>query len=117
MRADDLLDIIGEADDEHIADARNAPKRMSLRAKWISGLAACLAVVLGAGSFILPRIGGANSGGAGAGGGGHDGGSVFMSYAGPVFPLALHENDADISAERDITLDFAPWVRNWISNE
>jgi len=117
MRADDLLDIIGEAADEHIADARNAPKRMSLRAKWISGLAACLAVVLGAGSFILPRIGGANSGGAGAGGGGHDGGSVFMSYAGPVFPLALRENDADISAERDITLDFAPWVRKWISNE
>ncbi|MFQ9915308.1 MAG: hypothetical protein ACLRWQ_01840 [Flavonifractor plautii] len=35
-------------------------------------------------------------------------GSIFQSYAGPVFPLTTLE-DAGLTARRTITLDFAPW--------
>lgn len=43
------------------------------------------------------------------GGAGHDEGSTFMHYAGPVFPLTTAENANGITAERDITLDFAAY--------
>ena len=82
---------------------------------WM-GLCACLAVVvLGAGVFsgvipLLP-IGGS------AGGSGHDEGSTFMSYAGPMFPLTLGEENEAITAERDITLDFAPWEPVWVESD
>ena len=82
--------------------------------KW-AALAACLCVVvLGVGVFtgIIPLLGGR----AGQGGSGSDGASVFMSYAGPVFPLTLREENAAVEAERNITLDFEPWVPVWISN-
>ena len=80
---------------------------------WM-GLCACLAVaVLGGGALLLSQGGPGGS----AGGGGHDEGSTFMSYAGPVFPLTLGEENEAITAERDITLDFAPWVPVWESNE
>lgn len=82
---------------------------------WM-GVCACLAVViLGGGAFLLTQGG---LGGSGAGGSGHDeGATTFMSYAGPVFPLTLGEKNASITAERDLTLDFAPWGRVWVSNE
>ena len=82
--------------------------------KW-AALAACLCVVvLGVGVFTgyIPLLGGR----AGQGGSGSDGASVFMSYAGPVFPLTLGEENAAIEAERNVTLDFEPWVPVWISN-
>ena len=40
-----------------------------------------------------------------------------MSYAGPVFPLTLREENSAVSARRSVTLDFAPWVPVWVSNE
>ena len=43
--------------------------------------------------------------------------NAFMSYAGPVFPLTLREENTSISADRSITMDFEPWVPVWISNE
>lgn len=82
--------------------------------KW-AALAACLCVVvLGVGVFTgyIPLLGGR----AGQGGSGSDGASVFMSYAGPVFPLTLGEENAAIEAERNVTLDFEPWAPVWISN-
>ena len=82
---------------------------------WM-GLCACLAVgVLGGGALLLSQ--GGMGGSAGGGGGGHDEGSTFMSYAGPVFPLTLGEKNEAITAQRDITLDFVPWVPVWESNE
>lgn len=118
MKSNDLIDIIGEAADEHIADAKSTKKKAIPRwVKWSSAIAACLVVVIGVGSFILPRMGSSSSPGSSAGGDGHDEGSIFMSYAGPVFPLALREENANISAQRNITMDFAPWIPVWISNE
>ena len=115
MKSDDLLDAIGEVSDEYIADAENVKKRRVPRwVRWSCAAAACLVAVAGIGGVLLIR-GGKNGGS--AGGSGHDGGSSFMRYAGPVFPMTLLESNPEISAERDITMDFAPWVPVWISNE
>ena len=81
--------------------ARRQPRR---RFRPWMGVCAGLAVVVLGGVWLLLRIGG-SSGGAGAG---HDEASTFMSYAGPVFPLTTLE-DVNLTAERHITLDFAPW--------
>lgn len=120
MKTDDLLDIIGEANDEFIHDAKENQKPKTVRfPKWMkrySAVAACLILVISIGAYILPRMGGASSEG-GAGDSGHEDGSVFMSYAGPVFPLTLLEENELILAERNITMDFAPWIPVWITNE
>ena len=113
MKSDELLDAIGEAKDEYIQDVRNAKvKKMPGWAKWTSAIAACLVLTIGVSLFF-----GGMGGRAGAGGSGHEDGSTFMSYAGPVFPLTLREENAAISAERTVTMDFEPWVPVWISNE
>ena len=96
----------------------NVPVTAGKKSSWKKwgALAASLAVVvLGVGIFtgFIPLLGGR----AGQNGSGSDGTSVFMSYAGPVFPLALREENAAIGAQRDITLDFEPWVPVWISNQ
>ena len=78
--------------------------------KW-AALAACLAIVVGLGTWLLPRMGGS------AGGEGSDGATTFMSYAGPVFPLTLKEENSAITAQRSVTLDFTPWIPEWWSNE
>ena len=113
MKSDELLDAIGEARDEYVQDVRNAKvKKIPGWAKWTSAIAACLVLTIGVSLFF-----GGMGGNAGAGGSGHEDGSTFMSYAGPVFPLTLREENAAISAERTVTMDFEPWVPVWISNE
>ena len=120
MKNEKLLQAIGKIDDELVYDAVNDTKvkkhKMPSWAKWSSAIAAFLCVVIG-GVFLFARMGGNSAPGSGAGGSGHDDGSVFMSYAGPVFPLTLQEENTAISAERSITMDFAPWIPAWISNE
>ena len=113
MKSDELLDAIGEAKDEYVQDVRNAKvKKIPGWAKWTSAIAACLVLTIGVSLFF-----GGMGGNAGAGGSGHEDGSTFMSYAGPVFPLTLREENAAISADRTVTMDFEPWVPIWISNE
>lgn len=115
MISNDLLDAIGEVPDEYIADTKSAKKRRMPRwAKWSCAAAACLVAAVGIGGVLQIR-GGINGGS--AGGMGHADGSSFMHYAGPVFPLTLLESNPEISATRDITMDFAPWIPVWISNE
>ena len=82
------------------------------------GVCAALAVAfLGVGvlngTIPLLRIGGSS----GSGGGGHDEASTFMSYAGPIFPLTLGEENDSITAERNTTLDFSPWEPVWVESE
>ena len=107
-----LFAILSQLQDRHIDQAGRymGSKRPHWR-RW-TALAACLALLLGLG-LILPRLGG-SSGGSGSG---SDGASTFMSYAGPVMPLTLKEENSAITAQRAITLDFAPWVPVWESNE
>lgn len=85
-----------------VAGLAGAPARRRRLRPWM-GVCACLAVLLLGGTLLLPRLGGSS-----AGGGGHATGSIFQSYAGPVFPLTTLE-DAGLTARRTITLDFAPW--------
>ena len=66
-----------------VAGLAGAPARRRRLRPWM-GVCACLAVLLLGGTLLLPRLGGSS-----AGGGGHAGGSIFQSYAGPVFPLTL----------------------------
>ena len=117
MKSEELLDLIGEADDDLIAEAKEHGKSGgSAFARW-GKIAACAALVLGFGGFLLSRSGILHAPGTGAGGSGHSEGSTFASYAGPVLPMTLREENSAISAERRITLDFAPWSPVWISNE
>ena len=115
MKSDELLDAIGEAKDAYIQDVRNPQaKKTPDWVKWTSAIAACLVLALGF-RYAFRHMGGAAPSEGGSAG--HENGSVFMSYAGPVFPLTLLEENGKISAERSITLDFAPWVPVWITNE
>ena len=111
-----LFEAMSQLSDEKIDEgAAYTPKKKFHWKRW-TALAACLAIlVVGVGGItgLIPifRIGGS------AGGSGADGASTFMSYAGPVFPLTLGEANDSITAQRDIALDFAPWVPRWVSNE
>lgn len=115
-KSERLFEAMSELSDQKIDEgAAYTPKKKFHWKRW-TALAACLAIlVVGVGSItgLIPifRIG------ANAGGSGHDEASVFMSYAGPVFPLTLREANDSITAQRDITLDFSPWVPQWESNE
>lgn len=112
-RSERLFEALSEISEEKIDEA--APEDRTSRFRWRKWgvLAAALAVVIGAGSYVLPRLGGS----AGAGGAGSDGASTFMAYAGPVFPLTLKEADSTVTAEREITLDFEPWTPVWVPDE
>lgn len=119
-----IFEALSDVGPEKVQDA--APGRRRIPWKRFGTLAAVLALVLTAGGLVLPRLGrdgaaggGDNGSGAPAGGEGpgSDGASTFMSYAGPVFPLTLAPGEEALSAEREITLDFAPWGKTWQSNE
>jgi len=117
-----LLDALGEVRDELIDEtAQGKPGKK--RPLWprFGAAAAAFAVVIGLGAYLLPRMGAGSSapeaGGNGASGSGSDGGSVFMTYEGPILPLTLLEENAAVTAQRALTLDFAPWEPRWVSNE
>lgn len=118
MKAERLFRILGLVDESLIEEAVSAssPAAVQRRHPWrrLLAAAACLAVICG-GAYLAGtlRMGGR----AGAGGSGHSEASTFMSYAGPVFPLTTAEETSSITAERSITLDFAPWIPAWLSNE
>lgn len=119
MREDKLYEAITLIDDDLIDETAGytpKKKRVIHWKRW-TALAACLVLVAGAGGILLNRLGGAGGSSNGGGGSGADGSSTFMSYAGPVFPLTTLEDAGGLTAQRDITLDFAPWVPVWISNE
>ena len=118
-----LLVQLGEIRAETIEEADEdvsepAGKRPTWK-RW-AALAAGLAIVLltaGVLSGVIPflRLGG-DAGNVGVNPSG-DGPTTFMSYAGPVFPLTLREENGSITAERDVTLDFLPWTPEWQSEE
>ena len=119
MKAERLFRILGLVDESLIEEAVSASPPAAVQRRrhpWrrLLAAAACLAVICG-GAYLAGtlRMGGR----AGAGGSGHSEASTFMSYAGPVFPLTTAEETSSITAERNITLDFAPWIPAWLSNE
>lgn len=103
-----LFRLLGLVDHDLIVEA--AAGRRSRRSPLLAaaGAAACLALLMAGFSRHLGNASTTQDGSSGgAGGAGHDGGSVFMSYAGPAFPLAALE-DTPLTAERSLIWDFAP---------
>jgi hypothetical protein len=107
MKEKKIFDAVTQVDDEIIEEARvsKLERQAKLWKKWMA-LAASLIVVLAVGRAVLFSI---PFGGSAGGDRGHSEGSVFMSYAGPVFPLTLSE-DTGIKAVRNIDFDFSPYI-------
>ena len=104
MKAEDLLELIGEADDKMIEDAgKSAKKKTPLWVKW-GAMAACVCLAVAGLFIVLSRQ---NLIGAKAGGGGGEG-ITYMSYAGPVFPLSA-ERETCLTLARNIDFDFSPY--------
>ena len=102
MRAEELLDAIGEVRSEFVADA--GKKQKSGWKRW-GALAAVLFLCIGLGGWVLMNIGGKAGGGAGS-----QEGLTYMSYEGPVFPLTLQTKTEGLSAERNVDYDFSPYA-------
>lgn len=125
MNIEKLYDAITLIDDNLIDEAGTyiPQKRKIIHWKLWATLAACLVLAVGVGSAawlgLFSGMGAASADGSpnASAGEGFDGGSIFMSYAGPIFPLTTLENPDGIDAQRDLTLDFLPWVKTWRSNE
>lgn len=125
MKNEKLLRAIGKIDDELVYGAVNDTKAKKHKipgwAKWSSAVAACLCVVIG-GIFLFVHIGEKTAPESGVGGSGHNEGSVFMSYAGPVFPLTLKDKDSAVSAARNVDFDFITYretnenIEKWGNN-
>ena len=128
MKGERLFRILGLVDDDLVEEAASPAVSRRHVPRQMLGLAACLALVCGLGLFWFRGGGGAmnnapsggtDSGGTasdydstdgaapGGGSGGHNEGSVFMSYAGPVFPLTTLE-ESGLTVERTLSWDFAP---------
>lgn len=110
-QSEHLLEAMSELPDAQIDAGAQEPHRKKSPWKRWAALAACLTVAflgVGVAAGLIPLPFGANSGGSG-----HDEATTFMSYAGPVFPLTLTEENNHLTAARDITLDFAPWEPVW----
>lgn len=120
MRADELLDGIGEVKDEFIQDAKSCEKTRTFNrrkwAGWVAAAAACVAVITGGITILNGQM--HNEGTpAQAGGSGHDEGTVFMSYAGPVFPLTFMEKADCVDAVRNVNYDFSTYLEGSENDE
>lgn len=121
MREKKIFDALTEVREEYIEEARTTrlQQQFSPWRKW-SAVAACALVAIGIGGALMMQSRLPFGGNAGSGGIGHGDSSIFMSYAGPVFPLTLNKADDKITAIRNITYDFSlpaeDSVRVWGSN-
>ncbi len=117
-----LLESLSHLPDRPLDEAVDFRRPRRRPRAGVLAAAACLVLVIGAGIAALPWLVGGRSaapgGGAGTGSGtaGHDESTVFLHYAGPVLPLTAAEDTA-VTAQRTVTLDFAPWEPVWVSNE
>ena len=114
MKRERLFRILGLLDQDLIEEAEGAsPAAVQRRRPWRSVLAAaaCVALLCLGGLAWLVTGGFRGYGSAapadtaGGGSAGVSDGSIFMSYAGPVFPLAVLDADF-LTAERNLTWDF-----------
>ena len=101
---------LGNINDKYITEALNYHKKKNITwLKW-GAIAACACLAISLGTFLFTSPNSPPDGNFGisgsAGGGGHDESTVFMSYAGPVFPLTALETTEGIQAERNLAFDF-----------
>ena len=117
MKSERLFRVLGLVDDDLIEEAASPAGGWGSFRKWMAA-AACLAVLcaVGAGWLITGGFLGMGSSAPEESGSGiasdnepsSEEGATFMSYAGPVVPLTLAEENSGLTAERETTWDFAP---------
>lgn len=123
MKREDILDAIGAVKDEYLERTENAgaggvvrsqkEKKLLTFRKW-AGIAACACVLcIVAVPLILMNMGGMGSSEGAGGSNNTDGSTVFMSYAGPVFPMTAIGEVEGVTVERELTYDFQPWIPDW----
>lgn len=101
MKAEELLDLIGDADDQQILHAERKMHR-PLWTRW-AAIAACLCLVICGSVWFVQNMGG-NAG---------QGGSAnlsYMKYTGPVLPMTICQGADGITANRNINFDFSPYL-------
>ncbi len=118
MNANDIIDIIGETEDRYIHDAHESRGSRRKRRLVNIALSAAACIILAPmvlfGGFTL-FFGGMGAGAPAPGDGamGDDPTSTeFMSYAGPVLPLSILEQDITVTAERSLNISFANYGSN-----
>lgn len=106
-----LLECIGGIREEILSEAAaEAESRKKRRISSFIALAASLAVVILGAGLLIPALLGARGGTDEGTNPPRSGPGTYMVYSGPVFPLTLKEPDDDLTAERQVTLDFSPWA-------
>ncbi len=112
MREEKLLDAFGQIDEKLIEEADPEKKQSDNQSRnkktvWLkwAAVAASVCLLVGLGTQLLRD----NSGEKG-GSSGNESGTVFMSYAGPVFPLHSLTDTSGITAERNVDYDFSPYI-------
>lgn len=104
MRTDQLLDLIGQAEDKYILEATQQRRKFPRWAKCSATIAACLCVLIASIGIFRPGLPGANAGGGG------DSDLRYMYYTGPVLPLTVQGDSTGITATRHINYDFSPYI-------
>lgn len=99
MKAENLLDAIGDVKNAYIAELAGS-RRSRSRRPWLAAIAACLALVLMIGLGNL---------GAQAEIGGEGDGLGYYIYEGPVLPLTVQGDSAGLSAQRSVWMDFGAY--------
>lgn len=106
MKGKKIFDALTDIDEKYIEESRTSKlkKAPSNWKRWAT-IAASLVFLISIGGVLIQNkllpFGGTS------GGTGNDGSSTFMSYAGPVFPLTLGQEDSGIKAKRKLTFDFS----------
>ncbi len=106
MSEEKIFDAITDIRDDIIERAEKHEFKHRKKTAWIkwAAAAACCCIAIGIGTkFVKDNIGG------NAGGGGAECGSSFMSYQGPVLPLAAMTDIEGVTAERAVNFDFSPY--------
>ena len=110
MTREMLYDAITDVKDELVTEAMETRPAKN-RVHWLKfgSIAAAVALVVGLGAGVMNGTIRLPLGGNEAGSG-HDESSIFMAYAGPVFPLTTVEGGGGLTAQRAITYDFQDWM-------
>lgn len=79
--------------------------------KWFSLVTVCIVLAIGCVTILQNFVGKDGQVPSESGGSGHEEGTVFMSYAGPVFPLTLMEKNNDLQVSRNVDYNFSTYLR------
>ena len=112
-RSERLFAALTQISDRHIEEAAQPPEKQAHPwRKW--GTAAACVTLIAVTASIFPHLGGCGASmGDSAAPEAEEGYTEFLSYAGPILPLTLETPNDALTAERTVTLDFAPWVPRW----